>query len=467
MEEIKITEKEEMMRDVDYVNHVEFPYKINMEILQYNIMQECYRDQRVSYFQLAPLANKTVPLEEADYILYAHPFARVEDFTEDVISDMEYMFEHRKPGAEIIVMGKATNVKDYIDESHDNITYVDKHYAEYVGKRFGLDIKDQYIVYDEQLEQLDIWPVDGCHNKCAFCRRCYMHIPFESQPFDFIKNTLDWYKENAPEKMHTVSLRAENLTEYGLDLKDGKTLADIIRLLNSYDEIKEIEIPIGMCIGEITDDILDALCECKKITSMSLNIEAGTDRLLKVIGKNHTCERAVYICSRINETHPDILLQSTMMVGLPTETLEDIIGLSEMIIKCKFGYVHCNYYGYSPKHPLAKYEQMNESLREYHLAYLIHLLKQNYNNDILLELYHEKIGDKYKRSAIREKEQIKERQKYHFAKILRITYTYFLGDGITCQKHDSKIRTVKELREKVLESSRSRRLSYLDSHRKR
>lgn len=42
-----------------------------------------------------------------------------------------------------------------------------------------------------------------------------MHIRFESQKYTFIKKQLDWYKEHEPKKMGHISLRAENLTEYG------------------------------------------------------------------------------------------------------------------------------------------------------------------------------------------------------------------------------------------------------------
>ena len=230
---LTISEKEKIFYNTDYVNHEDFPYKISVLPLQFNVMDECYRDQLVSYYQMTPLINKSVKFHDADYIIYANPYARVEDFTDSVLEDLKLINENKKENAEIIIVGKATNIKPYIEGKYNNITYVDRHYTEYLGKRFGLNMKEQYFVYDNRNGNLNIWPVDGCQNKCGFCRRTYMHIPFESQPIEFIKEQLDFFKENHPEQMQNISLRAENLTEYGLDIYGKQMLNKVIDLIDS------------------------------------------------------------------------------------------------------------------------------------------------------------------------------------------------------------------------------------------
>lgn len=246
-----------------------------------------------------------------------------------------------------------------------------------MGKRFGFpEVKEQYVVYDDYLDQLNVWPVDGCNNKCAFCRRNYMYIRFESQRYTFIKNQLDWYQENEPEKMRHLSLRAENLTQYGLDLYKEPMLHKIIDLINSYEAVKEITIDIGLCIGEITPKILDALCNAKKITRIAVSLEAGSDRLLKFIGKKHTCKQAVEIFTRLRNANPKIVIEVTVMIGLPTETIEDIYMLVELLHKVWPDFILLNYYINTPHVPLNQYPQMSETLREYHLKMLLKLLKK-------------------------------------------------------------------------------------------
>lgn len=346
--------------------------KINASPFHYNASTDCYRELLVSYMPMIPLLEKQVKLDEADYLLYTHGYARCDDLTDVVCNDLRCLASERKEGAEIIVVGKSANAKNILNGEIDKITFVGDHYAEYLGKRFGFpEVKEQYVVYDDYEEQLNVWPVDGCNNKCAFCRRSYMYIRYESQKFTFIKKQLDWYQANAPEKMKHISLRAENLTEYGIDLYGKPMLHRIISLINSYEAVEKITIDIGMCIGEITSEILDALCKAEKITVIGLNLETGSNRLLKVIGKKHTCEQAIDVFTKLRDANPKIAIESTVMVGLPTETIEDMYMLADLLHKTWPDYVHLNYYIHSPRAALNRYPQLSESLREYHLQILL------------------------------------------------------------------------------------------------
>lgn len=96
MKELLLSEKEQMIRNIDYNSHIKYKYKICAEPLQRNIYQDCYREQLVSFFQMAPLMDKTVPLEEADYILYANPTARVQDFTDSILEELEEINKRKK-----------------------------------------------------------------------------------------------------------------------------------------------------------------------------------------------------------------------------------------------------------------------------------------------------------------------------------------------------------------------------------
>lgn len=431
MYKLTISEKEKMMQDLDYKTHQEYKYKICAEPLQRNTFQDCYREQLVSFFQMAPLIEKTVPLEEADYILYSNPYARVQDFSDSVLKELEEIDKKRKSTAEIIICGKATNIEHILKDKYANITYIPSHFAEYIGKRFEFDFKEEYVVYDDRNGFLNIWPVDGCLNKCGFCRRTYMNIPFESQSIEFLKEKLDWYKENYPKQLKYVSLRAENLNQYGLDIDGENTTYKVIDLLNSYDEIEYISIGIGYSIGETNELLKESLAKCNKIGDIVLYPETGSDRLLKLIGKKHTCNMFKEFVKFLRTYHPNIIIWVAVMIGLPTESLSDIEELGNLLMSCDIDLVHCNYYGYVDKHPLSIYPQLSQKLKEYHLKYLINYIKKHYNKEKILTLRHETFYDSSKRSVVRELEQIKKEQKYTKGRILYgDTYEYFCGDDI-------------------------------------
>ena len=56
-----------------------------------------------------------------------------------------------------------------------------------------------------------------------------------------------------------------------------------------------------MCISEINSEILDALCKSKKINMIYLNIETGSDRLLKLINKGHDKKKCLEVFKRLRE----------------------------------------------------------------------------------------------------------------------------------------------------------------------
>lgn len=365
-----------LLYDWKYVNPNEVEYKINADFVRCFAEIECYREMKVSYLWILPLLEKAVRIEEADYILYMHPYARCDDATDLVVSQLKKIAKMRKEGAQIIVIGKAANAEKHLNGSIDNIIFWGDHFIEKLGKKFGFDIKEHYFVYDDEREHLSVWPVDGCLNKCKFCRRTYMDIKFESISLDVIKKNFDAIKAIAPEKLKTVSLRAENLTEYGIDIYGEQRLHELIDLVDSYVEIENIRLDIGMSIGEITPEILDSICRSKKIRYICMSLEAGTNRLLKLIGKKHTRERAIEVFQRIRAANPTIELASVVMIGLPTEELEDMWELADLVIQTKPDILMCNHYISSPRHPLVSFPQTSEFLKDYHLQVFLKTLRR-------------------------------------------------------------------------------------------
>lgn len=363
-----------------YYSPNEVKYAINADYLKYYLREECYRELMVSYIPMIPLLEKTVRFEEADYILYMHMYARCDDMSDYVVQDLRKIAARRKEGAEIIVVGKAANAEKILNGSISNITFWGDHFCEKLGKRFGFDIKEQYFVWDDNNRHLAIWPVDGCLQKCGFCRRTYMDIKFESLSLDTIKSQLDYIKSTNPERLKVISLRAENLTEYGIDIYGVPMLHKLIDLLEEYNEIEELRIPIGFAIGECTPEILESLVKSTKLKAIALNLETGSDRLLKLIGKKHTREKAIYIFDELRQAHPDLYIESTVMLGLPTEGVDDIYQLAELIdITCP-NHLLINFYTMASKHPLAKLPQLTNSCMEYHLKTLLKYLRYSNTN---------------------------------------------------------------------------------------
>ena len=363
-----------------FIPYEESQTKVNLFFSQLFAPEESYREQLVSYYQFLPLIRDQVDFKEADYILFMHPYARCQDLSNACYNFIkDNILPLRKPGAKIVICGKAANLQSRLEEEKiPDLVFFQSNYASEVGKLLNVDIQDEHFVYDDEFKRLNIWPVDGCKQHCGFCRRCYMNIPFESKKIEDIKQKLDWYKANHPEQMNHISLRAENLTEYGIDLYGHQRLQDLIKLIDSYDEVKEITLDIGMNIGEITEEILDALTKSKKIKSIYMNPEAGTNRLLKVINKAHTVEKVKYVAKRLREANPSIKINSTVMVGLPTETIGDVHALADLLAEISPDSLRINYYVQEEGHTLPK-EDISDGKRRRHLRELLDCIGKSSN----------------------------------------------------------------------------------------
>ncbi len=116
-----------------------------------------------------------------------------------------------------------------------------------------------------------------------------------------------------------------------------------------------------------------------------MNPEVGTNRMLEFIGKNHTCEDSIRIFNAIRNAHPDIILSSTVMIGLPSETDEDIKELAKLIGEIKIDVLHINYFIVAPRQPLAKYPQMTEKEKEAHLQLLLDELPTYLTRDLKVD----------------------------------------------------------------------------------
>ena len=115
-----------------------------------------------------------------------------------------------------------------------------------------------------------------------------------------------------------------------------------------------------------------------------MNIEAGTNRLLKVINKKHTIERAKEVAFALREANPKIMLYTTVMYGLPTETLEDIYALPDVLTDIYFDSVYINQYINNEGQDLAKLPQLPSKLVRYHLVRLMYLLGSDVYGDSII-----------------------------------------------------------------------------------
>ncbi len=153
----------------------------------------------------------------------------------------------------------------------------------------------------------------GCSQGCRFCWAGYNYYPPRVVPAkDILAKAREWrHKTN---KIGLVSTAVCDHPEISTILKELRAM--------------EYRISVSsLRLDQISDELLDALVESRD-QQIAVAPETGSDRLRRVINKNLTNDEIVDICGAVFDRGM-LTIKLYMMVGLPTETQED---LDEMFV---------------------------------------------------------------------------------------------------------------------------------------
>ena len=148
----------------------------------------------------------------------------------------------------------------------------------------------------------------GCSQGCRFCWAGYNYYPPRVVPAkDILAKAAEW--RGKTNKIGLVST----------------AVCDHPEISTILSELREMDYKItvsSLRLDQISDELLDALVESND-QQIAVAPETGSDRLRRVINKNLTNDEIVDICGAVFDRGM-LTLKLYMMVGLPTETPEDL-----------------------------------------------------------------------------------------------------------------------------------------------
>ncbi len=158
----------------------------------------------------------------------------------------------------------------------------------------------------------------GCSQGCRFCWAGFNYWPPRVVPArDVLAKAAEW--RGRTDKIGLVSTA----------VCDHPEISEILKGLREMDYRISVS---SLRLDQISDELLDALVESRD-QQIAVAPETGSDRLRKVINKNLTNDEIVDICGAVFDRGM-LTLKLYMMVGLPTETdddLEEMVALVERI----------------------------------------------------------------------------------------------------------------------------------------
>ncbi len=163
----------------------------------------------------------------------------------------------------------------------------------------------------------------GCTMGCRFCQAGMIYRPLrERNPENVLKIAGNSLRNTGYEDVSFTSLSAG----------DYSCLLPLLKEFNSRFSDKKISLSLpSLRVAAINRDILKEIKSVRK-TGFTIAPEAGTERLRNVINKDFTEEDYERSLNALFEEGWQNL-KLYYMVGLPTETDEDILAIPEMIMK--------------------------------------------------------------------------------------------------------------------------------------
>lgn len=161
--------------------------------------------------------------------------------------------------------------------------------------------------------------VRGCANLCRFCWAGYNYLPVRSFPADRILELA----RNAREHASRVGLVSIALCDH----------PEIERILSSLLEMGYQISPASLRLDDLTDPIVKMLHDSGE-RSITIAPEAGSDRMRRVINKTVTNDEILDRADLIFRNGIENL-KLYYMIGLPTETDEDLVGIRDLTVQLR------------------------------------------------------------------------------------------------------------------------------------
>jgi len=209
---------------------------------------------------------------------------------------------------------------------------------------------------------------EGCDKFCAFCVVPYTRGAEVSRPADrVLREAQDLVERGVRE----ITLLGQNVNAYhGHD----RGLAGLIRELAKIDDLKRIRFTTSHP-NDMDDDLIAAHGDCDKLMPyLHLPVQAGSDKILKRMNRQHTAEHYIRLIERLRAARPDLHLSGDFIVGFPEETEEDFQATMDLIETVEYGSAFSFKYSERPGTPAAERPQVPEDEKDDRLQRLQALL---------------------------------------------------------------------------------------------
>ncbi len=184
--------------------------------------------------------------------------------------------------------------------------------------------------------------MQGCDNFCTYCI-----VPFTRgrQKSRASVAILDECRALAARGVKEITLLGQNVNSYGRDKHgDGATFAQLLRRVAGIPGLARLRF-VTSHPRDLGPDVVAAFADLSNLCpSLHLPLQAGSDRVLKRMGRGYGLERYLGLVRALRDARPDLSLSTDLIVGFPGETEEDfaatLAAMREAQFESSFSFVY-------------------------------------------------------------------------------------------------------------------------------
>ena len=219
---------------------------------------------------------------------------------------------------------------------------------------------------------------EGCDKFCTFCVVPYTRGAEYSRSADAI---IAEARELARQGVREIVLIGQNVNAWHgaapvLDPKGGEWgLGDLIRHVAKIGGVQRIRYTTSHP-RDMAEDLIQAHADVEQLAPfLHLPVQAGSDRILKAMNRQHTADDYLRIIDRVRTARPDIALASDFIVGFPGESEKDFEDTLALVKAVGFAQAYSFKYSPRPGTPASgMHLQVEEAVKDERLARLQALL---------------------------------------------------------------------------------------------
>ena len=278
---------------------------------------------------------------EAD-LLMVNTCAFIESARKEAIDTILSLADYKKDNKKLIVLGclpqrydnlaslmpevdAFVSIRDYKDLTNIINNLYKSHYEG------SLSFLNKHVSTPNYMRYIKI--SEGCLNRCAFCAIPLIRGKLKSRTILDIKEEV---RQAVLNGAYEINLISQDTTRYGYDLAKTNLIVPLLEELVKIDGNFKIRL-LYLYPDIVSDELINFIKNNDKVMPyFDIPIQHSEDSILKSMNRRGNKDYLINLFNKIRKEIPTAIIRTTLIVGFPGETDEDITNLISFMQEVKF-----------------------------------------------------------------------------------------------------------------------------------